>query len=235
MTNKVKYSLESIDFNTQFMGSGRGLVLLHGYGANAHDLAPLAPIMSKDDEWARVPEAPERPPELAAFGGRAWYGLDMQLLQMRNSDPSGPLLDKAHIERMQSCVDEKLLPWLESMDLPEKSLTLAGFSQGSMIGLDLLLRHRPNFLSSIVFFSGAWPYPKDALPELHPQLKERGPLPVFVSHGTQDPVLPVRHSRRMVDELRKLGFQVEQNEFPGAHEIPQEILAKVQQFLGLKS
>ncbi|NCN41891.1 hypothetical protein GW916_11665 [bacterium] len=210
--------LQTIDFKSN-NDSKLALVLLHGYGANAEDLAPLVPILKQENDcWGYVPQAPISLPALAGFNGRAWFDLDMAMLEKRNATPDANLFDEAHIKRLQSCVDKHLVPFLENIAKDGTRICLGGFSQGSMLALDLLLRHRPSYLQTLVLFSGAWPYINQ------PKIAEGDTCPVFVSHGINDAVLPVKHSRKMVDELRKLDFQVRSNEFSGGHEIPPHIV-----------
>ncbi len=218
--SKTKYGimLQTIDFKAR-NNSKLALVLLHGYGANAEDLAPLVPILKQDNDcWAYVPQAPLMPKALAAFGGRAWFDLDISLLESRASDPDGPLFDEAHLKRLQKVVDKEILPFLDNIAKDGTKICLGGFSQGAMLALDLLLRHRPSYIQCMILFSGAWPYIKT------PDFKSDETCPVFVSHGVSDSVLSIRHSRRMVDELRLRKFQVRQNEFSGGHEIPPHIV-----------
>ena len=47
------------------------LIMLHGWGANAEDLAPLASMLSLKDCQLIFPDAPFPHPEVP--GGRAWY------------------------------------------------------------------------------------------------------------------------------------------------------------------
>ncbi len=47
---------------------------------------------------------------------------------------------------------------------------------------------------------------------------------IFVSHGTEDDVLPIgRYSRRLVPDLRRQGYDVLYREFDGPHPVPREI------------
>lgn len=53
------------------------------------------------------------------------------------------------------------------------------------------------------------------------KLEKLDGFPVFVSHGTFDPVIPVRLGRESADALKKGGANVEYNEYPMGHEVSQ--------------
>ena len=52
-------------------------------------------------------------------------------------------------------------------------------------------------------------------------------VPVFMSHGTRDPLLPFATSRALRDTLASAGADLDWVEFPGGHEIPRPVLAGV--------
>jgi phospholipase/carboxylesterase len=61
---------------------------------------------------------------------------------------------------------------------------------------------------------------------------ERDRPRVFVSHGTQDAVLPIdRCSRRLVPALRRAGYEVRYDEFSGGHVVPPENASAAAQWL----
>jgi phospholipase/carboxylesterase len=67
--------------------------------------------------------------------------------------------------------------------------------------------------------------------EWRPSVGKRAGLPVFLSHGTQDPVLPYVMAERLRDELMKGGLDVEWHRFHGGHEIPEPVLSRLNAFL----
>jgi predicted esterase len=90
---------------------------------------------------------------------------------------------------------------------------IEGFSDGATYALGLGLNNGDLFHRAIAFSPGFIP-PYD----LH------GTPAVFISHGRQDPVLPIdQTSRRIVPELRGRGLSVEYLEFDGGHQVPGEI------------
>jgi phospholipase/carboxylesterase len=221
----MSYSLKTTEIQGKSPSSA--IVLLHGFGANRQDLAPLAQVvkLKSAPSWI-FPDAPETPPDLALFGGRAWFSLEMSQLQMRAQNPDGPLYDAAHVTRLRKATDNILSPFLWSLSEKYSSLILGGFSQGAMMALDWAWRHYDPSVKGLLLMSGAWPY-------LETPTECRIPkgLPVFMSHGSSDPVLRYPHSVRMKTALESQGAQIENVVFPGGHEIPQNVLMRAQKFL----
>jgi len=56
-------------------------------------------------------------------------------------------------------------------------------------------------------------------------------LPVFLSHGVQDQILPYVMAERLRDELIHAGLNVQWHGFHGGHEIPEPVLARLSGFI----
>src|SRR5690606_3740525 len=135
------------------------VILLHGYGANAQDLAPLASALkTRSPLRFYFPNAPRSPRELAAFGGRAWFASDMMLLQRRAQDPFSFLYDEAHVQKLYEATDKHLWPYVVQKASQYENIVLGGFSQGAMLALDCAWRHSLPQLKGLMLFSGAWAY-----------------------------------------------------------------------------
>jgi len=221
----MKHSLKSTEIKGK--NSSQAVVLLHGFGANRQDLAPLAQVLRprSSPDWI-FPDAPETPPDLALFGGRAWFALDMSQLQMRAGNPLGPLYDEAHVERLRKATDTYLSGFLWTLAESHSSIVLGGFSQGAMIALDWAWRHYDPSVKGLLLMSGAWPY-------LQTPTDCRIPkgLPVFISHGSSDPVLRYTHSEKLRTHLETQGAAIDSVVFPGGHEIPPQVIARAEKFL----
>jgi predicted esterase len=102
-------------------------------------------------------------------------------------------------------------------------IVVSGFSDGASYALGLGLANGDLF-SRVVAFSPGGIVPSDTPPNGHPEF--------FVSHGTQDPILPIDlASRRIVKDLRDDGYTVEFVEFAGGHTIPPEIALQAVEWL----
>lgn len=103
-----------------------------------------------------------------------------------------------------------------------EGLTVAGFSDGASYALTLGVANGDVFDSVIAFSPGfAAAQVRHGSPEL------------FVSHGTDDRVLPIdRCSRRLVPALEGQGYDVRYEEFDGGHEVPTDIRRQAVEWLG---
>jgi len=204
-------------------------VCCHGFGAPGTDLVGLGPeLAGSDPEIARsvrfvFPEAPVSLDSIGYYGGRAWWHLDLearmqaiergQIRDLRNDIPAG--LDVAS-DHLTSLIQELG----ESHDLPASRFVLAGFSQGAMIATEVAL-NLPQSPAGLCLFSGTLMNEQN----WKRQAAERGPLPVFQSHGRQDPILPFVAAEWLRDLLLAGGIPVEFLPFQGPHTIPREALA----------
>lgn len=195
-------------------------VLCHGYGAPGTDLVPVAaelihlrPELAERVRFAFF-EAPLSLEEMGAYGGRAWWHLDVQSLlgqrdwsQWEQSSPEG--LPK---------VRRQLMGALEAMNRQTggtiAKTVLGGFSQGSMLTTDLALRLEES-PAALFILSGTLLSRADWLE----RAKKRAQLPVLQSHGTQDGILPFSQADRLRDALTEAGMKVEWLPFPGPHTI----------------
>jgi predicted esterase len=104
---------------------------------------------------------------------------------------------------------------------PVRGFTVGGFSDGASYALSVGLTNGDVF-DSVVAFS----------PGFHAAGIPRGRPRCFVSHGTQDQVLPIeRCSRRIVPQLEAAGYEVDYHEFDGGHEVPAAVKASAVDWL----
>ena len=111
-----------------------------------------------------------------------------------------------------------------------RKLVVLGFSQGGVMAYDLVLRD-PERFAGLVALSSWLP------PELVASLARRpelAQLPVFVAHGSEDPMLPVAMGQASRDGLLKLGVQLVYREYPMGHEVRPELLRDVVEWLESK-
>ena len=208
------------------------VVMLHGYGANAADLFPLFEVLGIQNNkplpihWV-FPNAPiELNPRM--FGpGRAWFELDIERLQkeMAKKDPSElNLAAPVGIKPTRRHLDELIGLLLEKCTLDQ--LFLGGFSQGSMMALDAVMRRDDNIGGLALLSTGAF----DAT-----EWEKRAPLHAgqryFQSHGQQDSILAFGSAQRVNKILQKAGWRGSLQPFVGGHEIPPKTLVQLNQFL----
>jgi phospholipase/carboxylesterase len=210
-------------------GEGPVIILLHGFGAPGDDLAGLWDYLELPRTVRGVfPEAPLALP--AAYGrGRAWWMIDIERLQRdmamgRPRDLSGE--SPAGLAKSRARIVALLADMHDRFHVEPETLVLGGFSQGAMLSCDVALRtERP--LAGLVLLSGTLL----AKGEWQPLVARRRGLPVFMSHGTADPLLPYSMAERLRDLLKDGGLPVEWVPFGGGHEITPVVLRELGKFL----
>jgi len=201
------------------------VVLLHGFGAPGTDLLSLADVLP-------VPEGtglffPEGPLDLGQVlgrsysGARAWWPIDMVQLQVAMM--TGQVARAAEglangLERARDQVIILLNELQERFGIDSNRIVLGGFSQGAVASLDVALRDSRK-LAGLLLMSGTMTNP-DAVAEL---AAERVNLPIMLSHGRSDPVLPYSVAEALRDKLINAGCQVTWVPFDGGHGIPRDV------------
>ncbi len=204
---------------------GPVVILLHGFGAPGDDLVALARAMRLPPGTRFVfPEAP-----LDMGFGRAWWMIDPEMFMNPrrsriNEVPAGLHEARDKVSAVLGDVDKAMRP---------TKIVLGGFSQGAMVSLDVALHTAPSApgqggrLAGLVLLSGTL----IAADEWDPLMPNRAGLPVFMSHGTQDPLLPYAAADELRARLVGAGLEVDWHSFRGGHEIPMQILANLTAFL----
>lgn len=206
--------LETVEHETG--PSPRWTVLwLHGLGADGHDFAPIVPELVRRG-WPALrfvfPHAPVRPVTINnGMRMRAWYDIRNfsaeELGGGDRADSAGVLESVVQVEALVAREGERGVP-------PER-IVLAGFSQGGAIALSAGLR-RVQPLAGIVALSTYLPMaPQAAQFAQHAALRQ----PVFMAHGSADPVVPVRAGEHSAQVLRALGMALEWHAYPMAHAV----------------
>ena len=203
--------LNAIELPPRAPGHSRTLVVLHGYGADEHDLLPIGHEL---DPRFRVVSL-QGP---IALGGpmRAWFNL--------SQDPYGRIsFDLGEAREAVRAVTAAV----EEIAAASPRPFLLGFSQGAGIALGVALL-RPDLAAGVLSFSGVARTlegrdhaPKEQLPG----------FPVFTAHGVQDPLIPIELGRKMRDELVALGMDVEWHEYPMGHMVIAEEIADAKAWL----
>ena len=193
---------------------------LHGLGADGHDFAPIVPELVRPG-WPAIrfvfPHAPMRAVTINnGMRMRAWYDIRNfsadELGGGDRADSAGVFESIAQVEALIAREAER--------GIPPSRLMLAGFSQGGAIALAAGLR-RSEPLAGLVALSTYLPMAPQAAVDLAPQALRQ---PLFMAHGSQDPVVPLaagEHSRQV---LEALGFALEWHRYPMGHAVcPEEI------------
>lgn len=202
------------------------VIWLHGLGADGHDFEPIVPELRLDGQLKLrfvFPHAPLR--KVTINNGmemRAWYDII-------SLDRGGPQ-DEAGI-RKSSAQLEALIEREQQRGVPLDRIVLAGFSQGGAIAMHTALRqtHR---LAGLMALSSWLPlhdaFRMEVVDEPSSQPRD---LPVFIAHGTFDPMLPLALGEGARDALLGAGFAPEWHSYPMAHSVCAEEIAAIRDWL----
>jgi phospholipase/carboxylesterase len=211
-------------------GSGPVVILLHGYGATGDDLVPLARVLNVPPEVRFVfPAAPLALPELAVYGGRAWWPIDIEAMQLAAAQGQArerALEVPAGLAEARAALNALLAEVQRELGVAGEHIVLGGFSQGAMLACDVAL-HSDTPLAGLVLLSTTLLNQA----EWQPLMAARKGLSVLQTHGLHDPLLPLAQARALRDLLRAAGVPVRWLEFQGAHELPEPVLRELSAFI----
>jgi len=198
------------------------VIWLHGLGADGHDFAGLVPELDLSNcppIRFVFPHAPSMP--VTVNGGYvmpAWY------------DILGPNLvsqqDAAGIQASERAI-VALIAHEVARGIPAERIVLAGFSQGCAMALHTGLR-LPQRLAGIMALSGYLPLAERLAAERH---AANARTPVFMAHGTQDPVVVLARGEASRDALATLGQPVQWHSYPMPHSLHPREIADISAFL----
>ncbi len=192
-------------------GKPPALVLLHGRGANENDLLELSDYLDERLFLISV----RAPHPFPGGTGYTWYELE---------DIGKPVQSEfaQSYSKLKVFLDE--IVTLYPID-PAK-VFLLGFSMGAMMSLALSLTE-PGRIAGVIANSGFVPEES----ELNFQWEQVKGRPFFIAHGLYDPVIPVQFGRRSAELLRKAHADLTYREYEMGHQIGEECLNDLMQWL----
>jgi phospholipase/carboxylesterase len=191
------------------------VIWLHGLGADGHDFEPIVRELELPASLPLrfvFPHAPPRP--VTINGGmvmRAWYDI-VSLDSEGRADAEGI--------RASSEILDTLIAQEQARGIDAANIVIAGFSQGGAVVLHNALQ-QVNAFAGIMALSTYLALPDAGQTS---EIDSNGLPPVFMAHGTFDPMVPYQAGRDSAQRLQQLGYTVEWHEYPMAHGVcPQEI------------
>ncbi len=202
------------------------VIWLHGLGADGHDFEAIVPELGLSRKRSLrfvFPHAPMRP--VTINGGmtmRAWY--DVLTLERGGPQDEAGIRESGHMLEM-------LIEREHEREIPYEKIVLAGFSQGGAIALHTALRF-PQRLAGLMALS-TWLPLQDSFERevVHNEQAQSRDLPIFMAHGSFDPMLPMvlgQHSHKVLEDA---GYEVEWHDYPMAHAVCAEEIADIRNWL----
>ena len=185
------------------------VIALHGWGANAHDLLGLAPLLHGGRALVLCPEGPVAFEIQPGVEGHGWFPLS-------GGRPPDPEEFEEGVEALESFLEHALA----AFPVDPKKIVLLGFSQGGVMAYRLALRD-PGRWAGLIALSSWLP---EELADAAAGTPGLDALPTLVMHGTEDPMIPVARAHESRDRLLALGVPLVFREYPMGHEIHPEAL-----------
>ena len=186
------------------------IIWMHGLGADGNDFVPLVKELDLRGCPAIrfiFPNAGTMPVTINnGYVMRSWYDIVSSDL-VRREDEGGLRASQAQIEA--------LIAREKARGIPASRIILAGFSQGCAMTLQTGLRH-PETLAGLMCLSGYLPLADKTAAERTPASLQ---TPIFMAHGTADPVVQIARAQQSRDLLTGMGYKVEWHEYMMQHSL----------------
>jgi len=198
------------------------VIWLHGLGADGHDFAPIVPELQLPARLAVrfvFPHATIQPVTInGGMAMRSWYDILTPNLVKRE--------DEAGIRISEQAI-QALIARENARGIPSSRIVLAGFSQGCAMTLHTGIRFKEK-LAGLMGLSGYLPLIDMAAPEREPA---NAATPIFLAHGTHDPVVTLERAEASRAKLIDLGYQVQWHTYPMPHSVCAQEIDDISSFL----
>ncbi len=212
--NEPDMAEDSVVIETGVHAPDASVIWLHGLGADGHDFEPIVPELRLDPGLNIrfiFPHAPMMPVTInQGFVMRAWFDI-------RTADIGAEPDEKgirASAEFLSELVDAEI-----GAGIAAERIVVAGFSQGGAIALHAGLSYYKR-LAGIVALSTFLPLAETLADDM---TVANADIPIFLAHGSADPVVPIDLGRRSKQALESGGYKVEWHEYENMpHSVSQQ-------------
>jgi phospholipase/carboxylesterase len=182
------------------------VIMLHGRGSNEEDLLGIAPML--DDRFLVISA---RAPYEFPYGGFTWYDLEQE------GSPNLSMFDESY-RRLSTFLDDVI----GGYPADPSRVILFGFSMGTVMSFALGLT-QPQKIRAVAANSGYLP----EVPSLTYRWQELAGTEFFITHGTEDPVIPIVLARRARELMAASNASVIYKEYPMTHTLGEKALVDV--------
>lgn len=196
------------------------VILLHGLGADGNDFVPMVRELQLPAEMAVrfvFPNAPAIPVTInSGYVMPAWY--DITEISIDRKIDAAQLIASA--ESIRLLVDRET-----DRGIPSQRIVLAGFSQGGAVAYQTALTYMQP-LAGLLCMSSYFATRQTITPN-----SANRNLPIFICHGTRDPMVPERMGQQAREDLTARGYQVEYSSYPMEHAVCADEVADISRWL----
>jgi phospholipase/carboxylesterase len=197
------------------------VIWMHGLGADGNDFVPIVPELGLSRTPAVrfvFPNAPVSPVTInGGMAMRSWYDILVMDLVRREDGPG--------IRRSESAINA-LIDREKSRGIPSSKIVLAGFSQGCAMALHTGLRQTEP-LAGLLGLSGYLPLSDMFHAE---KAAANRNVPIFLAHGTHDPVVALARAEAAKHVLEESGYAVQWHTYPMPHSVCAQEIADIAAF-----
>ena len=199
------------------------IIWMHGLGADGHDFEPLVPELAIPGMPAMrfvFPHAPVRSVTINnGYRMRAWYDI-VAIDRRAREDGAGIAASAAQIGALIRAENAR--------GIPTNRIAIAGFSQGGAMALHIATRCTEKF-AGVIALSCYLPLAREFATE---RSAANFTTPIYMAHGTQDPVVPIVLGEESRKILEATGYRVEWHAYPMPHSLCEQEVADIREYLG---
>ncbi len=208
------------------------VIWMHGLGATANDFEDVPPHLGLPADLPVryvFPQAPSQP--VTVNGGYvmpSWYDIkELGGWEREEAFSAGQGQDEVGMRASEAKIRALIKRELER-GVAAENIVLAGFSQGGALALHTGLRYEKR-LAGIMVLSAGLMFAAKLTQEA---ADENRRTPIFIAHGTFDPVVSVLVGKKTRHHLEGLGYDVEWHEYAMQHNVALEEIQDIGRFLG---
>lgn len=214
-------ALSFVEVGADSESSDSSVIWLHGLGADGHDFAPVARILSAPGRRFILPHAPSMS---VTINGGMWMPAWYDILSMDPGARDSPRESADDVINSANLVNKLIKDELDK-GIPEERIVIAGFSQGGALALYLSLRSEIN-LAGVIALSCYLPVRDRFESEL---INKK--TPIFQAHGRFDMVVPYYSGLYTHELLTSHSIVVDWKEYQMGHEVSNQEISDIGEWL----
>ncbi len=214
-------ALSCLEVGSEINSADASVIWLHGLGADGHDFAPVAKMLTRPGRRFLLPHAPSMP---VTINGGMWMPAWYDILSMDPGARDSPRESADDVIKSAKLVNDLIKNEVKN-GISENRIVLAGFSQGGALALHITLRSEINFAGTIAL-SCYLP----ARERFESELKNPT-IPIFQAHGRFDMVVPYFAGLYTSELLTSKSIKLDWHEYQMGHEVCNQEISDIGDWL----